>query len=41
MIPIQASKQKVPNKAPEPATMTVTSRAPISTTRASRGRGSS
>jgi ribosomal protein S18 acetylase RimI-like enzyme len=30
-----------PNKAPEPTTMAVTSRAPSSTSRASHGRGSS
>ena len=35
------SRLKRPNKAPEPTTMAVTSRAPSSTRRASHGRGSS
>ena len=36
-----ASEEKKPNKALEPTTMAVTSRAPSSTSRASHGRGSS
>jgi ankyrin repeat protein len=38
---ITREKGKTPNKAPEPTTMAVTSRAPSSTSRASHGRGSS
>ena len=38
---VPRSQTKRPNKAPEPTTMAVTSRAPSSTSRASHGRGSS
>jgi hypothetical protein len=37
----EREKAKRPNKAPEPTTMTVTPRAPSSTSRAGHGRGSS